>query len=629
MALLSSTPAKVMNSIWPTARRIALRALPRATVFKLQGLLRKYRSFKIKHSSVGGFPTVDGKSQLATPSGKPNQTYNVGCILDEFSLAAWSPEFNMMPITPGNQLPSIDFMFVEAAWEGNGGSWRHHLAGSNAPSPELQNIINQCRKAGVPTVFWNKEDPAHFDDFLSTASLFDLIATTDSDQLESYRKAFPDKRIFLLPFAAQPVLQNPARNGIPDERGDIAFAGTYFRHKFADRRNQMDLLLGAAHDLSQRSNLTFTIFSRHLGGDRKYQFPTRWRKHVVGSLPYREMLAAYRSYKVFLNVNSITRSPSMCARRIFEICASGTPVVSTKSMAIPNFFSEEEVSMVSSPNEAELVLRSLTRSEMLRRRTSHLALRRVWEEHTYRLRAKTLLYQLGLDDTSCGRPLVSVVCSTNRDTNLQHLLNQVASQTYKPFELLILGHGISLDPDIQDRAIDLGLENITFIHRSAETSLGACMNDLVKAASGQVIAKFDDDDFYLPNYLRDQVNTLVNMNADLVGKGSIYFYLSASNLMVRRWKHHEHVWRNFVAGATFVGWRDVFLDTPFADVTKGEDTELLRRLEAKGRKIYSSDSFNYLCVRGNTDHTWSISNEEILANSDVESLGLNLEHMEV
>ena len=119
------------------------------------------------------------------------------------------------------------------------------------------------------------------------------------------------------------------------------------------------------------------------------------------------------------------------------------------------------------------------------------------------------------------------------------------------------------------------------------------------------------------------------MNADLVGKGSIYFYLPSFNVIARRWKHQEHIWRNFVAGATFVGWRKTFVDTPFGDRTQGEDSDFLAQLERKGKKIYSSDSFNYLCIRGNTTHTWAISETEILANSEIETIGKNIEHVEV
>lgn len=611
------------------AKRVLLRRAPKSIVNQIRRAERRLRTVRIERASVGGYPPVVSGGVLTTASSEPYYSYSVGCILDEFSLAAWGPEFKLVPLQPGEEVPPIDFLLVEAAWQGNGGAWQYQLVGQNAPSIELRELVRKCREREIPTVFWNKEDPTHFEDFKDTAALFDVIATTDASMISTYERLVPDATVIVLPFAAQPVFHNPARNDIHRARGDIAFAGTYFRHKFDERRDQMDVLLGAAHRISRQSDIAFTIFSRHAGGDRRYQFPAKWSKHVVGSLPYPEMLAAYRSFKVFLNVNSVTDSPSMCARRIFEIAGSGTPLVSTESAALRNFFTEAEVPSVQTTEEAELVLRSLVGSELLRRRTAHLALRRVWEEHTYRHRADKLVDALGLQRSEPMKPLVSVICSTNRDATLERLLEQVAAQTYENVELLVLGHGVQIADDFRRRAFCAGVKKVTLLQGEASQSLGACLNALVGASSGEVIAKFDDDDYYLPNYLRDQVNTLLNMNADLVGKGSIYFFLPGANVIARRWKHQEHIWRNFVAGATFVGWREVFLETPFADRTRGEDSDFLLRLERKGRKVYSSDSFNYLCIRGNAEHTWAISEAEILANSEVETIGMNLKHVEV
>src|SRR5690625_7869692 len=83
------------------------------------------------------------------------------------------------------------------------------------------------------------------------------------------------------------------------------------------------------------------------------------------------MLAAYRNYKVFLNVISVTESPSMCARRVFEILASGTPVVSGESAAIPEFFGAEQVPIVRDDRTAQHVLRSVLNSPQARDRMVH------------------------------------------------------------------------------------------------------------------------------------------------------------------------------------------------------------------------------------------------------------------
>lgn len=630
MAKVSTAFQGLKRKVTTHAKRTVLRTAPKPLIHRLRRLRTMVRRFRIEIGATGEYPEVSTKNKLATPPVPPHSPYKVGFILDEFSQTAWGPEFDLVPIMPGTPVPeSIDFLFVEAAWSGNGGAWKHQLVGANSPSSELKEIVENCRRRGIPTLFWNKEDPPHFEDFLNTAGLFDYIATTDSSKVAEYEQRFPKSTVFTLPFAAQPAVQNPARNSLAGPTGDIAFAGTYFRHKFDSRRVQMDLLLGAAHRIAQRTDFTFTIFSRHAGGSRRYQFPNVWRTHVSGALPYRQTLTAYRFFKVFLNVNSVTDSPSMCARRVFEIAASGTPVVSTRSDAIHNFFDSQEVLCVSTPEEAEWTLELLLKSDILRQRTAQLALRKVWDQHTYRHRANAVLEQMGLSTSRRHRPVVSVICSTNRDTNLDHLLDQVAEQTYPQIELLVLGHGVQLEPDFKERAAQRGITKVSVLHREKDWSLGSCLNELVNASSGEIIAKFDDDDYYLPNYIHDQVNALINMNADLVGKAAHFIYFENSNTLALRRPEQQHLWRNFVAGATLVGWKAVFEQIPFADKRRGEDTEFLFQLEKSGFNVYSSDYFNYLCVRGRVAHTWTISDLEILASSEVQTFSKNLEHVKV
>ena len=94
--------------------------------------------------------------------------------------------------------------------------------------------------------------------------------------------------------AGDPQSSRPAR--IVAAR-DIAFAGMYFAHKYPERREQMDLLLGGAADAVSGLEHGFEIFSRFLGGDERYQFPGSLAQRVVGSLPYRNLLTAYKDYQ--------------------------------------------------------------------------------------------------------------------------------------------------------------------------------------------------------------------------------------------------------------------------------------------------------------------------------------------
>ncbi len=265
-----------------------------------------------------------------------NPQLRVGIIMDDFSAAAFSAEWTIVALRPDSweqQLrdEALDFVVVESAWAGNAGLWRGKITGPAGPSAVFLELVAGCRAAGLPAVFWNKEDPPHYEDFLPAAKLFDHVFTTDANMLPRYRADLGHDRISVLPFAAQPRIHNPARPRHGWHAREIAFAGMYFAHKYEDRRRQMEFLLGAAVDATAGKRPGFEIFSRQLGRQPQYQFPGILKKHVVGSLSYKQMLTAYKAYKVFLNVNSVTDSPSMCARRIFEITAAGSCVVSTPS----------------------------------------------------------------------------------------------------------------------------------------------------------------------------------------------------------------------------------------------------------------------------------------------------------
>src|SRR5699024_6449773 len=308
-----------------------------------------------------------------------------------------------------DELDGLDFVFIESAWNGNDGAWKFKLTGPSGPSAEVTELLSVCRARGIPTVFWNKEDPPHFEDFLEVASLCDHVFTSDSRLVANYRERLGHDRVGVLSFAAQPAIHNPARPTGPRREHGAAFAGMYFAHKYPERREQMDWLLGGAADAAHKAQDRFTIFSRLHGGDEKYQFPGELSDHVVGSLPYDRILTAYKDFAAFLNVNSVVDSPSMCARRIFEITASGTPVVSAPSAATRRFFPVDEVFQPTDRQEAAHTIRALMRSPELRDRSVHLAQRRIWREHTYSHRAMEIMDVLDIAYTDPTAATASVI----------------------------------------------------------------------------------------------------------------------------------------------------------------------------------------------------------------------------
>lgn len=625
----------------------AVAAAPGAPVTTATPTSRQSHPFGARAGiSPGGAPAGYTLDFLpAEPTDRPRRfaDLTVATILDDFSELAWGYEFTTVAMTPAGwrrdlERHEVDLLLVESAWAGSGKAWQYQLTGSKAPSEELRALVARCRELGIPAVFWNKEDPPHFEDFLDTARLFDAVFTSDSRLLETYREALGHDRVAPLPFAAQDAMHNPIRPQWGFHERDVAFAGMYFAHKFPERREQMHLLLGAAEEASRRMPTGLEIFSRFLGDDERYQFPEPYDRRVVGGLPYAKMLTAYKGYKAFLNVNSVTESPSMCARRVFEITASGTPVVTTRSEAIPRFFTENQVPVVDTAEQARDVLRALVRSPELNDRTVHLAQRTIWRHHTYSHRAVDVLRAAGLEHDAGGVPFaerlrlpsVSALVSTNRPHQLEHVIRTVGGFQDVETELVLLTHGFTPEEGRVARlAREAGLADVRLLRADAEVPLGACLNRLVAAAGGEVLTKVDDDDLYGPQYLADLLRAMRFSGADVVGKQAHYMYLKETDATLLRFAEREHRWTDFVMGPTITGTAAAFRDTPFAEVSRGEDSNFLASVLDAGGRIYSADRFNFCQMRhaAGGGHAWAVEDREILATGDVQYYGLNMTHV--
>lgn len=582
------------------------------------------------------------KRRLSFPAAAPvgrqprRGDLTVGVILDEFSAQAFSYEWNTVALDPAAwkaQLVDhkVEMVFVESAWAGNSRLWRGKISGPAGPAEPLVALLSWCRANNIPSVFWNKEDPPHYEDFLPAAELFDFVFTSDESRVEHYQRDLGHSNIGVLPFAAQPSIHNPVRPRYGRHARDIAFAGMYFAHKYPERRKQMDDLLGGAMDASASMTHGLEIFSRKLGTDSNYQFPAPLDSCVVGSLSYAQMLSAYKAYKVFLNVNSVIDSPSMCARRIFEISASGTPVISAPSAAVTGFFLREEVPVAHDRTEAALLARAFVQNPELNDRTVHLAQRKIWSAHTYEHRAEAVLAAAAPQHhRPPARPSVSALVPTIRPYQLENVYRTLAAQQDVDVELILLTHGFEADAGtLRDLQSSYALENVTILTAGRDVPLGECLNRCIEAASGQVVAKVDDDDHYGTHYLSDQLYALKYSGAEVVGKQAHYVHLTSSNASVMRYAAREHRYTDFVMGPTIVVERSVAREHPFPAVGRGEDTGFLRNAAASGARIYSADRFNYYQIRSAAGHTWQIADAELLASGDLKFYGDPREHTDI
>ncbi|MEJ1121093.1 glycosyltransferase [Phyllobacterium sp. CCNWLW109] len=339
-------------------------------------------------------------------------------VLDKFSRSCFAPSFNLVEPRPDNWEALLDrdkpsFLLAESSWQGNEGSWQYRVAHyANPPGNEFSEMVAEFKRRGLPTVFWNKEDPVHFENFKSAAKQFDVVLTTAIEATEKY-KELGVKSVSVLPFACEPTLHNP--KGSAQRNGRVAFAGSYYANRFADRRREQEDLLDAAKEFE------LDIFDRTGATSADFAFPERFSANIRGSLPYDEMCKAYGKYSVFLNVNSVIDSRTMFSRRVFELLAVGTPIVSTPSKGIAEMFGDL-VWLVKSKEEAAEAINTLLTDSSEWRRRSIQGIRAALSKHTSGHRSQSILDAVGINSKVIEQPDVlafGIAASQNEANQIQ------------------------------------------------------------------------------------------------------------------------------------------------------------------------------------------------------------------
>ncbi|HCI77081.1 MULTISPECIES: glycosyltransferase [unclassified Psychrobacter] len=268
-----------------------------------------------------------------------------------------------------------DFILVESVWRGYKDAWRYKIA--NYPdypernNIELRKLLELADKYNVPAVFWNKEDGAHFNRFIDSASLFKYILTVDSNCVERYQAILGDKvKVGVLPFAVQPKFHYPATSS-PRYRKSL-FIGSYSKHIHNARQQWQDMAFSAA------SPYGLDIIDRN--SDRNpevYRYPDLPNTTVFPNVHYNKTGDVYRQYSHCLNVNTVTDSPSMFSRRLIEIMACGRLAVSNPSVSVSTRF-EGMCEVIESREHADELFAQLSKGytkqqiEMMRYASAHV-----------------------------------------------------------------------------------------------------------------------------------------------------------------------------------------------------------------------------------------------------------------
>jgi len=444
------------------------------------------------------------------------KTLKVACILDTFSMECLKPECELLPLTPTHWQEELEsfkphFVLVESAWDGNGGAWNRKVA---PVSPELLQMLEWCHEQGITTAFWNKEDPVHFETFIDVAKHFDAIFTTEVSCIPLYKQRLGHSQVFLLPFACQPRVHNPLE--LAPRKSGFCFAGSYYA-RFPERQQDLGLFTSTLSGMGR-----VVIYDRNSHpGNPDYSFPAEYQPFIAGTLSPQDIHIAYKGYTFGINMNSIKQSMSMFARRVFELMASNTLVVSNYSHGLKVLFGDLVVA-TDGAEELQKQVSELLASEHKRQCIREAALRKVLSEHTYAMRLKTVVEALSQQTLPVQKPHILVAAMANTSEELSRILKAFESQTYAHRFLVVVCHqGVTTTAGLSEKVRLIS-------HQDAQS---CTLRD--QSSNCSYVAAFDANDHYGPNYLLDFALATAYVSADALGKTAHYEHLPEGETTLR------------------------------------------------------------------------------------------------
>ncbi len=550
----------------------------------------------------------------------PTRLMPVAVLLSVSDERRYEHEWHSIPLRPDSWREVVaqdrpELLF--AASNAIGEEWLTPMSGEGR-SP-LDQLLASLRETEVPTAYWDKGVLGATEDRAALASRFDFVFKRPGSDLDVHRVPDGDDRSLLLDDSVQPRIHNPIAIG--KRRGVFEFRIS----RSVGPGTDIDPVMRAAKQLGLKAlRMGDSSHEDEVEDDDKSKLTYQAGVDGVIELGFQEAAQAPKKFDVAVFG---ARDESRASRSaLLEIAATNTPIIASSAGAsadsgIPVLEMEDERSALHA-------MRTFMRSEEIRSRVAHPALRAVLATETTSDRVDDILRTIGLPTRRS--PTLTMMIPTNRPHQLSEIFANLGRQTYPELNVVLALHGIEIDEGrIRDLADRYGIDDVTVVPVEPSIVLGDVFNRGFAEASGDFIGKMDDDDFYGPEYASDLMAAFSYAEAEIVGKWAHYAYLEGSDATVLRYPEGEHSYQSVVAISTLIMKREVLEEVRFPRMPVGSGSVFLRNVGALGARVYSADRFNYVYQRssGTDDHTWSFSDFEITSRSDFVCRGKNLDHV--
>lgn len=172
--------------------------------------------------------------------------------------------------------------------------------------------------------------------------------------------------------------------------------------------------------------------------------------------------------------------------------------------------------------------------------------------------------------------LITVITPTaDRPEWLKRAIGCFLAQTWPEREMLILDNGREGCKEIIP--VSAGVH---YWCSAGKMTLGEKLNWLCERAAGEIIVRFDDDDWSGPERIASQVQDLDSHKADLVGYHQLYYYDTRAR---KAFRYDYPAPKMYAPGLTQCFLKSFWRQNPYPSKDIGEDTAFSNAARAQGR----------------------------------------------
>jgi len=335
---------------------------------------------------------------------------NIGIICDEFLFYSLKDAANFEYISYSENLTvntELDLLLVVSSWRGLDHTWDYVGNPNGEKRKSLLNLIEKYKKSEIPTVFYSKEDPISYKEYLSIAQVCDFIFTSAKEVIEDYKRDTGNNNVDFLEFGVNPMYHNPIGKNLSDQTLNklVTFAGSWMV-RFPERNKEaLDIFNG----IKKTEHKLCIIDRQYERAMKRYHFPSFLLGNVSATIPHERLMKLHKATTWGINLNSVKDSQTMFANRVYELQAMGNVIVSNYNKGVHSKF--PHILIAGSSNDVENIFNNTSykdKKNIIARGISEAML-----NHTAYHRVSKLTEKVGLIKDSIKIPKILVVGESN------------------------------------------------------------------------------------------------------------------------------------------------------------------------------------------------------------------------